>query len=65
MPSLAAKALAKALKDGSSSRKQDDGSPFRQAAQEAYDALKSDDFDAFADAFEAAVGIRLSTEDDD
>ena len=36
--------------------------PLRDAIREAYDAMKADNFDAFADAFEAAMDIKSNLE---
>lgn len=35
-------------------------SPFKVAMREAYDAVKSDNFDGFAEAFQNALEIRLA-----
>ncbi len=53
---LAQKALAK----GARKSAPEDQTPFKEALREAYDAMKNDDFDAFTDAFKAAVTIQLA-----
>lgn len=53
--------LAKAaVKRGPKKGAAEDVNPFKEALREAYDAMKSDDFDGFASALESAVSIRLS-----
>lgn len=61
MGSLAQVALSK-KKDAPESNKKDSGvSPFKDAMKEAWEASKADKFEDFAEAFEAAVEIKINS----
>lgn len=58
--------VRKALKKASEEKKaksKSDVSPFKDAMREAYKALKKDDFDTFAEAFENAVSLHSKDAD--
>lgn len=68
MSNIAMKALEEHLESGDEDEDAEEpdnsgeaeASPFREAIREAFDASKSGDTDAFAEAFEAAIEIKLS-----
>ena len=49
-----------AADDGEEQAAGDEESPFRDALREAFDASKNGDAEAFAEAFEAAIEIKLA-----